>query len=117
MRIMKRDLRSSGRQAEQADRLLCWRLWEQIQPRTVTPVGGKIEELITATEGVQYVFRWDSTTTSNVIYFGEALPGAASSAASWRIQRINTSTEIDEWADGDSDFDNIWDNRASLSYS
>jgi beta-glucosidase-like glycosyl hydrolase len=54
-----------------------------------------------------------------VTYVGEALPGSLTSAASWRIKRI---TEVGpdvsiEWSDGDSNFDNVWDDRLSLSYS
>jgi hypothetical protein len=56
------------------------------------------------------------TTT---IYIGEAQPGTATSAASWRVKRVvftgDDSTTL--FADGNSNFDNIWDNRASLSYS
>ena len=54
-----------------------------------------------------------------VTYIGEAIPGTALSAATWRIKRM---TEVDpdltiEWADGNHAFDNVWNNRASLSYS
>ena len=35
----------------------------------------------------------------------------------WRIKRISTSSGvIVEWADGNVNFDNVWDDRASLSY-
>ena len=52
-----------------------------------------------------------------VTYIGEASPGATTSSTNWRIQRITVSgsTTIIEWAS--SKFDQIWDNRASLSYS
>ena len=52
-------------------------------------------------------------------YIGEADPGSLTSNASWRIKRIVETGPDSEitWADGDSDFDNIWDNRLSLSYS
>jgi hypothetical protein len=68
-----------------------------------------------------YAVRIDEAT-STVTYIGEAAPGTLSSAASWRIQRITfiTPGEDDaeiEWADGDSDFNNVWNNRASLTYS
>lgn len=54
-----------------------------------------------------------------VTYVGSADPGTATSAASWRIKRITeTGADISiEFADGDAFFDNVWDNRASLSYS
>ena len=60
----------------------------------------------------------DDTTTANVIYLGHAVPGTATSAASWRIKKIDVSSGATiTWADGNFYFDNIWDNRASLSYS
>lgn len=53
-----------------------------------------------------------------VLYVGQALPGTATSAASWSIKKIDTTSGIViKWADGDTLYDNIWDNRASLSYS
>jgi hypothetical protein len=59
-----------------------------------------------------------------VTYIGEALPGAAKSAAVWRIRLLDESdpgsTGGDFYilhADGDKQFDNVWDNRRSLSYS
>jgi len=52
-------------------------------------------------------------------YLGEAQPGTITSAASWRIRKIveNGPDVTITWADGDEDFDNIWDDRLSLSYS
>jgi len=58
--------------------------------------------------------------SSTLSYLGEANPGTATSAASWRIKRLvfDASGDITvTYADGDSSFNNIWDNRASLSYS
>lgn len=60
--------------------------------------------------------------SDTVTYIGWAAPGTATSAASWRVKRITESSlgsgdyEM-VFADGDSDFDNVWDNRASLSYA
>lgn len=56
---------------------------------------------------------------SNTYYVCEALPGTASSAASWRAKRIvyTGDDSVTTWADGNSDYDNIADNRLSLSYS
>lgn len=60
------------------------------------------------------------TGTSNVEYHGYASPGAASSAASWAIAKMTyvsgDLTQID-WADGNTNFDNVWDDRTSLTYS
>ena len=56
---------------------------------------------------------------SGVTYYGTALTGTATSAAGWQIQSSSVSGVITTflWADGDSNHDNVWDNRASLSYS
>ncbi len=57
--------------------------------------------------------------SSTVTYIGKAAIGAATGSASWQIQRLTTSggTITIAWADGDADYDNVWNNRASLSYS
>jgi hypothetical protein len=57
----------------------------------------------------------DGTTT----YFGYAKQGAATSASDWQIVRATLSgtTTTFEYADGDEDYDNEWDERANLSYS
>lgn len=55
-----------------------------------------------------------------ISYLGRAVPGTLTSAADWSIQRITEPADGDiftEWADGDGDPDNIWDNRLALSYS
>lgn len=54
-----------------------------------------------------------------VTYVGEAVPGTALSAAGWRIKKVLTTVAgVDIlWADGDSNFDNVWDDRASLTYT
>lgn len=53
-------------------------------------------------------------------YIGEALPGTANSAATWRIFRLDETNDPDleiRWADGTADFDKVWDDRASYTYS
>jgi hypothetical protein len=55
-----------------------------------------------------------------VAYLCEADPGALTSAAVWRIQKLTFGVDGDvtiQWADGDPNFDNIADNRASLTYT
>lgn len=63
-------------------------------------------------------YRVKSALSGNYIYVGYALPNQLTSAAAWRIKRVDTSTPADdvEWADGDDNFDNIWLNYASLTY-
>jgi hypothetical protein len=57
--------------------------------------------------------------SSSVTYVGIAAPGTATSAASWQIKKITTTGADIEiiFADGNSNFDNVWDDRASLTYS
>ena len=52
-------------------------------------------------------------------YFGEAVPGTATSAAGWQILRMNVSGTVTsfKYANGDSGYTNVWDNRTSLTYS
>jgi len=55
-----------------------------------------------------------------IIYSGKANPGTATSASSWQISKIVLQSDNDvsvEWADGDGNFDNVWDNHLSLAYS
>ena len=58
------------------------------------------------------------TSNLEIIYIGSALPNSLSSQAVWRIQRVDLTTSETKilFADSDQNFDNIWDNRASLSY-
>lgn len=53
------------------------------------------------------------------LYIGKAVPGILSSEAKWQIKRLVTSSTAvtTTFADGNWNFDNIWDNRTSLSYS
>lgn len=52
-------------------------------------------------------------------YIGTAASGASTSEPVWEIIRLkllgNEITEI-KYADGNASFDNVWDDRASLSY-
>lgn len=61
-----------------------------------------------------YTLRYDEGATYT--YIGEAAPGTATSAASWRIKRLTNADNTIIWADGDTNQDNIYDNRASLTY-
>ena len=49
-------------------------------------------------------------------YIGMAAPGTATGTAKWKVMRIDSSGNI-AFADGNSNFDNIVTNMASLSYS
>ena len=58
--------------------------------------------------------------SETLFYTGKAVPGTITSAALWRISRSTLGVDDDLtviWADGDDAYDNIWDDRLSLSYS
>ncbi len=64
----------------------------------------------------QIVVIWEGV----VAYVGKATVGAVTNAAVWKVFKMTTEGDGDlkiEYADGDAAFDNVWDNRASLSYS
>jgi len=51
-------------------------------------------------------------------YVGQAQDGSLESDPVWQIQKIDTSSGVSIlWADGNNKFDNIWDDRATLTYS
>lgn len=54
---------------------------------------------------------------TGVTYIGEAEPNTATSAAKWRIQKLDESSAdfTRKWA-GRGQFNQIWDNRLTLSY-
>lgn len=53
-----------------------------------------------------------------VKYVGFAAAGVTTSAASWQIMKVDKNTgTIIQLADGDDNFDNIFDDRESLDYS
>lgn len=58
---------------------------------------------------------------SDITYVGKAIPSATPNEdqAVWQIQRITVTGDdvVVEWADGDAELDNVWDNRESLTYS
>jgi len=64
----------------------------------------------------------DTTSIADVLFVCDCPVGSTgdTSDAIWRIQKIDTSTGdvIITWADGDENFDNIADNRATtITYS
>ncbi len=89
----------------------------QINPAT----SEKQDEIINAIEasdgGSQYATRVDEASAT-VSYIGQAVTGSSTATAVWRIKKMDTTSGIViTWADGNPNFDNIWDNRASLTYS
>ena len=57
--------------------------------------------------------------SATLTYIGKAIPGSSLASAVWLIYRVSVSGAITtiSHADGNSLYDNIWNDRASLSYS
>jgi hypothetical protein len=53
--------------------------------------------------------------SSTIIYLGEGLFGALTSEAKWKIKKIDLSSGV-VITSASQDFDQIWDNRVSLTY-
>ena len=59
-------------------------------------------------------------TTDSTLYKGEALVGSSEGSAAWRIRYIvigNDGDVSETWASGNANFDKVWADRASLSYT
>ncbi len=56
---------------------------------------------------------------ANTTYIGKAKHGTNTSDAQWQIKKISVSGTVTSisFANGDDAFNQIWDNRTSLSYS
>lgn len=74
-----------------------------------------LPDLMTQDAPMQYIK--DSTTTAGVTYFCESPAGIAPSEAGWRISAYTAADGTTKYADGNTKYDNIADNRASLTYS
>lgn len=66
----------------------------------------------------QYSTRVDEASAT-VTYVGQAAIGSAEGDAKWRIKRITVTGAITDikYAGGTEQFNQIWTNRAALSYS
>ncbi len=61
----------------------------------------------------------DYDISGNLIYIGVAKPGVLKSSADWQIKKLvydgsNNLTDV-LFADGNTEFDNIWDDRTSIA--
>lgn len=85
----------------------------RMKPQAPTTIG--INNDVTTIDKT-YATRIDDQTP--ILYVGKAPVGSATSAAVWQIHKIDeTSGVIITWADGNANFDNVWDNHSSLTYS
>jgi len=78
----------------------------------------QIEDLPVQVNQIVFSKRID-IVNDNLIYKGEAYVGSSSANPVWRIHRLtigNDGDVTDEYADGDANFDNIWNDRTGLTY-
>lgn len=55
--------------------------------------------------------------SATVTYIGKAAIGSSSGQSLWQISKIDTTSgTVITWADSNDSFDNVWDDRASLTY-
>lgn len=72
--------------------------------------------MVDLVEGEPLVTLVDTATSTTIVYIGKAVRGTATSAASWLIKSIDTTSGAEiKWASADAD--QIWDNRVSLTYT
>jgi len=98
---------------------------------TITNVGGKLSLDVNVTD-ITLSAANDSMETRNmamsvavdeasatVTYVGEAATGSSLASAVWRIKRLTQTGAVllIEFADGNGNYDNVWNSRASLAYS
>lgn len=56
--------------------------------------------------------------TGTYVYIGNAIPGTLGSATSWKIKRVTTTNPVKvEYAGGSTLYNQVWNNRTSLTYS
>ena len=65
--------------------------------------------------GLALILEMDDTGT--VTYIGQAIPGTGSDKPDWQIIRVTNATGAIRFASGNSNFEHIWDNRATITYT
>ena len=93
-----------------------------MERRPLVSVNGRVQELplgdnVPLEESMPLTKRLD-TVSDSTMYKGEAAAGSLESAAVWRISKIVIiSDDITEtYADGNTNFDNTWSDRLTLTY-
>lgn len=79
------------------------------------PISGEVNIGLTS----QYALKImdDSVHPDTISYVGESNAGSIENNPVWRIKRLDmTSGMVITWADGNTNMDNIWNNRENLLY-
>ena len=56
------------------------------------------------------------TASSPILYIGKAAPLTLTSQAGWKILKLDTTSGLITKYAGTANYDQIWDNRTSLTY-
>lgn len=96
---------------------ICDREYKKFIESPTRPGFSAVEVIVS--DGAGVIDKTDDISTPGSIYVGCAPSGSLSSDSTWQILRVDTIAGGIEtfYADGDNQFDNIWDNRTGLSYS
>ena len=82
-------------------------------------INNLIQEASVSNEGNLKAFDYD--ISGNLVYLGRALPGSSQGESVWQISKfiydIDNNLISILWANGNTSFLNIWNNRASYTYS
>lgn len=77
----------------------------------------RVDAGVVQTTSTSYIIQLDEASAT-ITYVGEADPASSTASAVWRIKRLDsTSGLIVLYAGGAATFNQIWNNRAALSYS
>jgi YD repeat-containing protein len=84
-------------------------------------IGDSLVKATEATLAGEYDSKGDYDGSGNLIYYGRAAIGSATSSAVWAIRKLTYDVSGNlltiQWANGNANYVNVWDNRASYSYS
>lgn len=77
------------------------------------------EKVTSMNDKIFYEPKLVDETNSNAVYKGFANPGAKTDAPVWAILKVTNNKGVlsYHWADGNKNFDKVWDNRKTLVYS
>lgn len=79
--------------------------------------GNQLQEVKTSVDQISTPYTFRTQTVGGFIYYGVAAVGSSTASAVWRVFRETESSGTILYADGNANFDNVWDNYASLTYS
>lgn len=75
-------------------------------------MGVSLEQVTDRNLALKYI-----EASSTVAYVGLASISSQPSAPVWQIKKLDYTNGVDiKWADGNQNFDNVWDDRTSLTY-